>query len=151
MVAGALFSFLHFVAVLAIAGTLFFEWFTLNHAPSLADARRLQSADRWYGIAAGVLLVVGLVRVFQYEKGKDYYVSNTFFLLKMALFIAVGLISIYPTVRFIAWGKLTRQGQVPVVSAAELQRLRRVLAAELLLLAGIVLCASLMAKGLGVG
>jgi putative membrane protein len=149
MVASALFSFLHFVAVLVIAGTLFFEWLTLNQVPSLADARRLQWADRWYGIAAGVLVVVGLVRVFQFEKGKSYYFSNTFFLLKMALFIAVGLISIYPTVRFIAWGKLTRQGQMPAVTAGELRRLRLSLGAELLLLAGVVLCASLMAKGIG--
>jgi putative membrane protein len=93
--------------------------------------------------------VVGLVRVFQFEKGKSYYFSNTFFLLKMALFIAVGLISIYPTVRFIAWGKLTRQGQMPAVTAGELRRLRLSLGAELLLLAGVVLCASLMAKGIG--
>jgi putative membrane protein len=149
MVASALFSFLHFIAVLVIAGTLFYEWLTLGQAPSLADARRLQWADRWYGIAAGVLLVVGLVRVFNYEKGRDYYFSNTFFLLKIALFVAVGLISIYPTVRFIGWSKLTRQGQVPVVPAQELQRLRLALGVELLLLAGIVLCASLMAKGLG--
>ena len=149
MVASALFSFLHFVAVLAVAGTLFFEWLTLSPQPTLDDVRRLQSADRWYGIAAGVLLVVGLVRVFQFEKGKDYYFSNTFFMLKIALFVAVGLISIYPTMRFIAWSKLTRQGQVPVVSAPELKRLRQALGAELVLLAGIVLCASLMAKGIG--
>jgi putative membrane protein len=149
MVASALFSFLHFVAVLVVAGTLFFEWLTLNQAPSLADARRLQWADRWYGIAAGALLVVGLVRVFQFEKGKDYYFSNTFFGLKIALFVAVGLISIYPTMRFINWSKFTRQGQVPVVSAQEIKRLRQALGAELVLLAGIVLCASLMAKGLG--
>jgi len=149
MVASALFSFLHFIAVLTIAGTLFFEWLTLNQAPSLADARRLQWADRWYGIAAGVLLVVGFARVFRFEKGKDYYFSNPFFILKIVLFIAVGLISIYPTVRFIAWGKLVRQGQVPAVPAPELTRLRQALGAELVLVAGIVLCASLMAKGLG--
>jgi putative membrane protein len=149
MVASALFSFLHFIAVLVIAGTLFFEWLTLNQTPSLAEARRLQWADRWYGIAAGVLLVVGLVRVFQFEKGEDYYFSNVFFMLKIGLFVAVGLISIYPTMRFIAWAKLTRQGQMPVVSAPELKRLRQALGAELTLLAGIVLCASLMAKGLG--
>jgi putative membrane protein len=149
MVASALFSFLHFIAVLVVGGTLFFEWLTLNAAPSLADARRLQWADRWYGIAAGVLLVVGLARVFQFEKGKDYYFSNIFFMLKIALFVAVGLISIYPTMRFIAWNKLTRHGQVPVVSVPELKRLRQVLGAELVLLGGIVLCASLMAKGLG--
>jgi putative membrane protein len=149
MLASALFSFLHFAAVLAIAATLFFEWLTLGRAPTLVDARRLQTADRWYGIAAGVLLIIGFVRVFQFEKGKDYYFHNTFFLLKVALFVAVGLISIYPTIRFIAWGKLTRQGQAPQVAELELKRLRQALGAELLLLAGIVLCASLMAKGLG--
>lgn len=149
MVASALFSALHFGAVLAIAGTLFFEWLTLSRTPTLDDARRLQEADRWYGIAAGVLLVAGFVRVYLFEKGKDYYFSNTFFILKLALFIAVGLISIVPTVKFIGWRKHTRQGQAPVLSAADFKLLRRALNAELLLLALIVLCASLMAKGLG--
>jgi putative membrane protein len=87
--------------------------------------------------------------VFQFEKGSSYYFHNTFFLLKLALFVAVGLISIYPTIRFIAWGKLTRQGQAPQLVEAEFKRLRQALGAELLLLLGIVLCASLMAKGLG--
>ena len=91
MVASALFSFLHFMAVLAIAGTLCFEWLTLSRSPTLEDARRLQLADRWYGIAAGVLLVAGFVRVFLYEKGSAYYFHNTFFLIKLALFIAVAV------------------------------------------------------------
>ena len=34
----------------------------------------------------------------------------------MALFVLVGLISIYPTVRFIKWRAQTRQGAAPVVS-----------------------------------
>jgi putative membrane protein len=149
MVTSALFSFLHFAAALAVAATLFFEWLTLSRTPTLDDARRLQVADRWYGIAAGVLLVVGFVRVFQFEKGSSYYFHNTFFLLKIALFVAVGLISVYPTVRFIAWSKLTRQGQAPQLAEPEFKRLRQALGVELLLLLGIVLCASLMAKGLG--
>ena len=149
MVASALFSFLHFAAVLAIAGTLFFQWLTLSATPTPDDVLRLQISDRSYGAAAGVLLVVGFVRVFQFEKGQDYYFHNTFFLLKMALFVAVGLISIYPTMRFIAWGKLARQGRTPTLAEAEFRRLRQALGIELLLLAGIVLCASLMAKGLG--
>ena len=83
MVTSALFSFLHFAAALAVAATLFFEWLTLSRTPTLDDARRLQVADRWYGIAAGVLLIVGFVRVFQFEKGSSYYFHNTFFLLKI--------------------------------------------------------------------
>ena len=149
MATSALFAFLHFLAVFGVFATLFLEWQTMSSAPTHGEALRIQRCDRWYGQFAMLLVVVGLLRVYFFEKGKAFYFGNPVFNAKMTLFVLVGLVSIYPTMRFIAWGKLTRQGQVPVVSAPELHRLRQALGAELVLLAGIVLCASLMAKGLG--
>ena len=55
------------------------------------------------GIAAGVLLVVGLVRVVWLEKGAAYYFANHAFLTKLTLFIVVGLLSIVPTLEFLSW------------------------------------------------
>lgn len=48
--------------------------FTLIHQElTLASARRLLMTDMVYGIAASALLVIGLLRVFFFEKGANYY------------------------------------------------------------------------------
>ena len=61
----------------------------------------------------------------------------------------VGLLSIYLTVRFIKWGAQTKHGLARAVSAAEYARIMLMLRAELVLLLGMALCASLMARGVG--
>jgi putative membrane protein len=145
----ALFAFLHFLAVFAIVATVFLEWQTMSHAPSLAEARRIQVADRWFGIFAALVLVVGFLRVYYFEKGGAFYSSNPFFRAKLTLFVLVGLLSIYPTIRFIKWRAQTNQGVAPVVGASEYQRIIAMLRLELALLLAMALCASLMARGIG--
>ena len=149
MATSALFAFVHFVAVFGIFATVFLEWQTMGPAPSLAEAKRIQRCDRWYGLFAMTLVVVGLLRVYYFEKGRAFYFSNPFFNAKMTLFVLVGLLSIYPTIRFIRWRAQTRQGAAPVVSADEYRRIIMVLRAELVLLLGAAFCASLMARGIG--
>ena len=106
-------------------------------------ARRLRVVDQIYGIAALVLLAVGALRVFYFEKGWAYYSHSAPFLAKMGLFLAVGLLSIYPTVTFIGWRKSLD------VDEAKLRTLRRLIHWELALVVGILLCAALMARGIG--
>ena len=146
MVISAVFAFFHFFAVFGIFATVFVEWQTMSRTPTYAEARRIQLCDKWFGIFAGVVLVVGLLRVFYFEKGKAFYTSNPFFHAKLMLFVLVGLLSIYPTVRFIKWRAQTNQGLAPAVSADEHKRIMVVLRAELVLLLGMALCASLMAR-----
>jgi putative membrane protein len=149
MVTSALFAFLHFAAVFGIVGTLFFEWQTMSRAPTCAEARRLQICDRWYGIFAMIVLVVGFARVYHFEKGHAFYTGNPFFQAKLGLFIVIGLLSIYPTVRFIKWRPQTSQGMAPNVSEREYRMIILVLRAEMILLLGMAMCASLMARGIG--
>jgi len=149
MTTSAVFAFLHFVAVFGVVATVFLEWQTMSPSPSRAEALRLQRCDRWYGLFALMLVVVGLLRVYGFEKGSAFYFGNPFFNAKMALFVLVGLVSIYPTMRFIKWRAQTRQGAAPVVSATEYRRIMMSLRAELLLLLATALCASLMARGVG--
>ncbi|WP_179958435.1 DUF2214 family protein [Chitinimonas arctica] len=149
MFTSALFAFLHFVAVFGIVGTIFFEWQTMSRTPTVAAAKRLQLCDRWYGASATMLLIVGFLRVFYFEKGSTFYMSNPLFHAKLGLFVLVGLLSIYPTVRFIKWGPQTRQGLAPVVSESEYQRIMTLLRLEVVLLLAAALCASLMARGIG--
>jgi putative membrane protein len=149
MATSALFAFLHFLAVFGVFATLFLEWQTMSPAPTHGEALRIQRCDRWYGQFAMLLVVVGLLRVYFFEKGKAFYFGNPVFNAKMTLFVLVGLVSIYPTMRFIKWRAQTRQGAAPVVSATEYRRIMMSLRAELLLLLAAALCASLMARGVG--
>jgi putative membrane protein len=149
MVTSTAFAFLHFLAVFGIFAAIFLQWQTMSASPTLAEARRIQISDRWYGILAAVVLVVGFLRVYYFEKGKDFYTGNPFFHAKLTLFALVGLLSIYPTVRYLKWRAQTRQGLAPVVSAEEHKRIALVLRVELVLLLAMTVCASLMARGIG--
>ena len=75
-------------------------------------------------IAAGVVLVVGLLRVSYFEKGATYYFANAFFFVKFAAFIIAALISIYPTVLFLSWSKALQQGVAPNLSQTQTLRVR---------------------------
>jgi len=143
----AIFSFLHFAAVFGIVGTIFFEWLTLSESPSHAEATRLQRCDRWYGMFAIGVLVVGALRVVYFEKGSAFYLANPFFHLKIGLFILLGLLSIYPTVRFVKWQAETRQGLAPVVSTSQYRAMRTILRLEVVLVLAIALSAAFMARG----
>jgi putative membrane protein len=149
MTTGAAFAFLHFLAVFGIFATVVLEWQTMSRTPSPAEARRIRIADRWFGIFAGVVLVVGFLRVYYFEKGKAFYAANPFFHAKLTLFVLIGLLSIYPTVRFIKWGAQTKQGLAPVLARGEYRWIMTILRVELILLLGMALCASLMARGVG--
>ena len=145
----SLVAFLHFLAVFGIVGTLVFEWLTFSAKPTLQEARRLAMADRFYGISAGVLLIAGFLRAVYFEKGWAYYQANPVFHAKLGLFIAMGLLSIVPTVRFIKWGKAVKAGQAPVITEAQFKVVRLTLRLQMLILPLVALCASLMAHGIG--
>lgn len=149
MLVKSLFAYIHFIAAFGVVATLFFEWFTFSRAPTAIEARRLALADRWYGLFAGLVLVVGLVRAYAYEKGFEFYLSNPFFHLKVTLFVLIGLLSIYPTVRFARWRPDIQAGRAPVVSEAQHKLISRLLSAQMVLLALVLLSASLMANAVG--
>ena len=149
MLASALIAFAHFLAFFALATALILQLALVSESISVAIARRIQRADRAYGIAAILVLIFGILRVVYFEKGVDYYLSNTFFLLKMGLFIAVGLLSIYPTICYQRWNPVLKQDIVPELSMQAVRKLRKIMHTELVGIMGILLCASLMAKGFG--
>jgi len=149
MIIAALVAFAHFIAFFALTAALVMQLGLISDSVSVATARRIQRADRAYGISSVLLLVFGFLRVIYFEKGTDYYFSNTFFLIKIALFIGVGLLSIYPTISFLRWNPELNQDIAPEVSTQEVQKLRKIIHTELVAIMGILLCASLMAKGFG--
>ncbi len=149
MIAAALIAFGHFLAFFALAAALVLELALIVESMSVETAKRIQRADRVVGIAATLVLVFGLLRVFYFEKGSEYYFSNTFFLIKLGLFVIAALISLYPTIQFARWNSELNQGIAPDLTTVAAKRLKSAIHWELVLIGGIILCASLMAKGFG--
>lgn len=143
------FAFLHHVAAFGLVAALTVELVLVRGELGTAAIRRLARADMAVGLSALVLLLVGLARVFHFEKGAAYYFHNWAFIAKLSLFLLVGLLSIYPTLKFASWNKAARRGQIPVVDAATLRRLRMTIHTELAAILPIVLCAAMMARGTG--
>ena len=76
------------------------------------------------------------------EKGAEWAI-------KVGMFLLVALISVYPTMRFLAWRKMLKQGDLPALTLPTITRLRAVIRLELGLLIVIPLLAVLMARGIG--
>jgi putative membrane protein len=142
-----LFAFLYHLCAFTLVSAVAIEFALIRSELTLSSARRLQVTDLVLGIAAGALLVVGLLRVFFFEKGAAYYFHSYAFLTKFALFIIVGLLSIIPTMEFLSWRGALRAGQVPVIPAKKLRLVTAVIHGELFAVVIIVLCAAIMARG----
>ena len=69
--------------------------------------------------------------------------------MKVGLFVAVGLISVAPTLAFIRWRRLLERDAAWQVPEAERKRVRRLVMIEVHLAALIPLFAVIMARGLG--
>jgi putative membrane protein len=142
-----LFAFLHHVCAFTLVSALAIEFALIRGELTLSSARRLQVTDIVYGIAAGALLVIGLLRVFFFEKGADYYFHSHAFLTKLSLFVVVGLVSIIPTVEFLSWRGALQAGQVPAIDAKKLKWVTAVIHVEIFGIVIILLCAAIMARG----
>lgn len=145
----ALFAFLHHLAAFALVSALVVELVLIKGELSLATARRIRLYDAVYGASAGIVLVIGLLRVGHFEKGAAYYLHSLPFIAKLSLFVLIGLLSIYPTREFIGWGKHLKQGHLPPLDARKLRRIRTIIHLEMAGLALMILCAAMMARGIG--
>jgi putative membrane protein len=142
-----LFAFLHHLAAFTLVSAIAIEFVLIRYELTRANAVRLLVTDAVLGASATVLLVVGLLRVFYFEKGATYYFSNHAFLTKLSVFILVALMSAVPTIEFLSWRKAVRAGRAPTVSEKKLKTVRSILHVELVGIVVILACAALMAKG----
>lgn len=151
-----LFAFFHHLCAFTVVSAIAVEFILLGQVTSQAQgehsltvpvARRLIVTDTVLGIAAGLLLVVGLLRVFYFEKGADYYFHSHAFTAKLSVFIAVALLSIVPTLEFLSWRKAVKAGQTPQVSAQKLRFVKKIIHGEIIAVVIILLCAAVMARG----
>ncbi len=142
-----LFAFLHHLAAFTLVAAIAIEFTLIRQELTPALARRLIATDAVLGVSAAILLVVGLMRVFYFEKGSLYYFSNHAFLTKFGLFVLLALLSAVPTIEFMAWRKAIRAGQAPSPDARKIRTIRSILHIELAGIVVILLFAAMMARG----
>jgi len=142
-------AFLHHVAAFALVAAIVVEFVLIRGTITVESARKILRFDAVYGMSAMAVLAIGLFRVFFFEKGAGYYFQSVPFLAKLALFAVVGLASIKPTLEFLSWRTALKQGQMPAIDPRKLGIIRSILHWELAGVVLILLCAALMARGIG--
>jgi putative membrane protein len=149
VIVNSIMASLHHIAAFTLTACLVYEFVAYRKILTVAEARNIQRVDLVYGIAAGLVLVVGFLRVYFFEKGPNYYFANHVFWTKMVLFIIVGLLSVYPTIRYIKWNPLLAENKVPEIPEKEYRNIRLLLWLEMVGLVLILFAAPLMARGIG--
>ena len=144
----SLMATLHHICAFTLSACLIYEFIAFRKDLAVEEARRIQRVDLWYGISAGLLVAVGLLRVFFFEKGAPFYAANLMFWVKMALFVIVGILSIYPTIRYIKWNPLLAENKSPVIPDVEYKNIRLLLSLEMIGLVLILFAAPAMARAI---
>ena len=145
----ALLAYAHFLAILTLvvfisseAALCRVEWMNAK------VVERLGRVDRIYGIAALAVVLTGVARTGWGVKGTIWYWTNPLLHLKVAAFIAVGLMSIKPTMMFIRWRRtLAATGALP--DEADVRTARRWVMVQAHVIALIPLAAVFLARGFG--
>jgi putative membrane protein len=139
----------HHVLIFALAAVLTAEMMLVRPGMGAAEAAKVARIDFGFGVLAGLILIVGFARVYFGLKGADLYWHNLFFHAKLAAFLLVGILSIWPTLRFIKWRAAIGRAQDFVPPLAEVEIARRFIHLELVVFILIPVFAALMARGYG--
>lgn len=145
----ALLAYAHILAILTMvvflaseAALCRVEWM------NAAVVQRLRKIDLIYGLAAGAVFLTGLMRVFLGAKRGEWYGAQPLLYLKLALFVAIGLLSIKPTLMFARWQReLAASGALP--AADQVQKARKLVMLQAHILPFIPLAAVFLARGFG--
>jgi putative membrane protein len=151
VIARASLSALHLLALAIGLGAVFARGRRLRdlrRSPGDSGAlARLFQADGLWGLAALLWIATGLFRAFgRVEKQPAFYLRNGFFWVKMALFVLVLLLEIFPMLSFIRWRIGRSRGETPA-AGANLPLLIAINDAEVALVLAIPFVAALMARG----
>jgi putative membrane protein len=143
-------AWLHFLAIFGFTACLFAEAAFYARSLPPQTLRRLSSIDAAYGILALAVIVTGVAHLIFSPKTPAFYLHDAIFWTKIGLFLAVGLISIVPTVHLLRLRGASAQYSLPVeIEDRTYRSMRLCLTCELVLLAFIPLCAAFMARGYG--
>lgn len=147
MLIESLLAYAHLVAILTLVVFVASEAALCRHEwINAAAVRRLARIDRIYMVAAIAVLATGVARTLWGAKGVDWYWSQPLLWAKLGLFVAIGLLSIKPTLAFIRWRRAVGAGR-GLPSDDEIRAVRRWILIQAHLLLLVPLAAVLLARG----
>jgi putative membrane protein len=142
-------AYLHFIAIFTLFAFMSVQLVLVKGVLDARVVRTLARMDLWYFGSAIVVLTTGFLRATLGAKGPDFYFNAWPIYAKIALFIVVGVISVKPTLTFIAWRRAYERDAAWHVPEAEQARVRRLLLLEIHVAALIPVFAVIMSRGLG--
>lgn len=145
----AIVAYLHYLSFGLIFAALALEHQTFKPELTIKEAWRILISDTIYGIAAIMVLVTGALRVMYFGQGPQFYSQNPVFWAKIAVFVVIGTLSLYPTISFLRWIKGLREETAPTIGENQAKAIKIIIRTELAGFALIPLLASLMARGIG--
>ena len=149
MVLDAILAYLHFTAIFILFAFLAVQAILIRGPLDARTIRLIGRTDLWYFGAAMAALLTGLLRLGLGAKGADFYLQSWPFYVKVALFVIVGLTSVYPTLAYVRWRRALDHEPAWLPSAEEQRSIRRLVMAEIHLAALIPVFAVIMSRGLG--
>src|SRR4051812_8168483 len=126
----AILAYLHFTAIFLLFAFLVAELVLFRGPLDPWAIRLLGRLDLWYFGAAIAVLATGFARLAFGAKGPDFYFSWWPIYVKLALFLAVGMLSVGPTLRFVQWRRALDHDPNWRVDDAERRRVRRTIMIE---------------------
>lgn len=113
----SLVSYLHYLGFMVLFAALVAQHLLFSTRLTPAQTIRLARLDGIYGMAALVVLVTGLLKVFVVGKPAVFYAHNAYFHAKVTLFLLLAFISIWPTIKFQGAAKQARRTpQTPTIA-----------------------------------
>jgi putative membrane protein len=91
-------AYVHYLSFMVCFGALVLERRLIKANPAKGEATLMVITDVVYGIAALAVLLSGILRVLHYGQGSGFYTANPLFWWKVGVYLAVGTLSLYPTV-----------------------------------------------------
>ncbi len=138
-------AIVHHLLIFMLLAVLVIELTLTRDGLTPAGLQRLTRIDMGYGLLAGAIIVIGVLRVHFGLKGASYYLHNLFFWLKMAAFLGVGLLSVPPTLTFLKWKKAAADPTY-LPGSDDIAKVRKWLLWELRLFGLIPVFAAIMAR-----
>lgn len=149
MILDAILAYLHFTAIFLLFAFLTTQVVLMRMPLDARAIRLLGRVDIGYGLAAGLTLLTGMLRLGFGAKGADFHLNAWPVYAKLGLFLAVGLISVKPTIEFIKWRRALEHDPAWQLPAAEQAAMRRIVMIEVHLASLIPVFAVMMARGIG--
>ncbi len=140
---------LHHLAAFVLVAILAIELALARPGLDAATIKRLGQIDLAFGVAAGAMLIAGFARVFYGLKGPAYYLGNWVFWTKIGIFALIGLLSICPSLRFRAWGRLVELDPQALPTREDIVRAKRMIHIEASLVLLLPILGAAMARGYG--